>query len=100
MNAAEALRKIPLFAELTSEELSEVARIAKPVSFAVGDTLCAQGSAADCAFVVVMGEAVVRVRDARGQPKEISRIASGEVIGELGLVDGQPRSADVVASEP
>lgn len=99
MQAADYLRKIPLFADLTSEEMVEVLRMARSVTFAPGETLCAQGSQADCLFVLETGEGIVRVRDPRGQAREVSRIKAGEVLGELGLVDGQPRSADVVATQ-
>ena len=39
----------------------------------------------------------MRVQDAQCRSREVSRIGAGEVLGELGLVDGQTRSADVVA---
>lgn len=99
MQAADYLRKIPLFADLTSEEMVEVMRIARSVTFAAGETVFSQGSPADCLFVLEAGEGVVRVRDGSGQAREISRVAAGEVLGELGLVDGQARSADVVATQ-
>lgn len=97
MQPADYLKQLSLFADLSAEEIMDVLRMARVVSFAPGDVLCTRGSASDCLFVLEAGEAVVRVRDEKGGTVELSRIGPGEVIGELGLVDGQPRSADVVA---
>lgn len=55
---------------------------------------------ADSLFVVEKGQAAVRIADPsqkRAMPLEVALIGPGEMIGELALVDGQPRSADVVA---
>lgn len=97
MNAADHLRRIPLFSDLTAEEMVDVLRLATVVQFAPEQRLCAQGSPADCLFIVEEGEGAVRISDAQGRVKEVARISAGEVLGELGLVDGQARSADVVA---
>jgi len=97
MNAVDHLRRIPLFADLTADEMMDVLRLATVVQFAPDQRLCTQGSPADCLFIVEEGEGAVRVTDARGRSREVSRIGAGEVIGELGLVDGQARSADVIA---
>jgi CRP-like cAMP-binding protein len=97
MNAVDHLRRIPLFADLTAEEMVDVLRLAKVVQFAPEQRLCIQGSPADCLFIVEEGEGSVRITDGQGRTREVSRIGAGEVLGELGLVDGQARSADVVA---
>jgi CRP-like cAMP-binding protein len=97
MNAVDHLRRISLFADLTAEEMVDVLRLAKVVQFAPEQRLCAQGSPADCLFIVEEGEGAVRITDGQGRVREVSRIGAGEVLGELGLVDGQARSADVVA---
>jgi CRP-like cAMP-binding protein len=97
MNAVDHLRRIPLFADLTAEEMVDVLRMATVVQFAPEQQICAQGGAADGLFILEEGEGAVRVRDANGRAREVSRIGAGEVLGELGLVDGQGRSADVIA---
>lgn len=97
MNAVDHLRRIPLFSDLTAEEMVDVLRLATVVQFAPDQRLCAQGTPADCLFILEEGEGAVRITDARGRMREVSRVGAGEVLGELGLVDGQARSADVVA---
>jgi len=94
---ADYFRKIPLFSDLGPEEIVDVLRIARVVTFAPGKLLCARGERGDCAFVIEHGEAAVRAIDEGGTPMVIARVGAGEVVGELSLVDGGPRSADVIA---
>jgi len=97
MNAVDHLRRVPLFADLTAEEMVDVLRIATVVQFAPEQPICTQGKPADGLFILEEGEGAVRVRDPNGRAREVSRVRAGEVLGELGLVDGQARSADVIA---
>jgi CRP-like cAMP-binding protein len=61
-----------------------------------GTTLVKQGSDIDAIYIIAEGEFAVVV--GRGN-KEIARIAGGEVIGEISLVDSLPTTASVVATE-
>jgi CRP-like cAMP-binding protein len=97
MSAVDHLRRIPLLSDLTAEEMIDVLRMATVVQFAPEQRICAHGSAADGLFILEEGEGSVRVGDTNGRTREVSRIGAGEVFGELGLVDGQVRSADVIA---
>jgi CRP/FNR family cyclic AMP-dependent transcriptional regulator len=98
LQAADYFRRIPLFSDLSPEEIVDVLRIARLVSFEPGALLCARGEQGDCAFVIEEGEAAVRAVDEAGSPVVIARVGPGEVVGELSLVDGHPRSADVIAT--
>src|SRR5262249_7124320 len=57
-----------------------------------GDVICTAGSSSDCMYVVREGTVEVQVA---GTPVET--LETGHVFGELGLIDDQPRSAEVVA---
>lgn len=97
MDAGDYLRQLPLFAELDGEEVMDVLRIARLVQLEKGEYLCRAGEAGDCMFVIEKGVATVRAADSAGKMVEIAKLGEGELIGELALVDGQPRSADVRA---
>jgi CRP-like cAMP-binding protein len=94
---ADYLKQIPLFSDLDPEEIMDVLRIARVVSFKAGAKLCTRGAKADCAYVLEHGEVSIRAAE-DGQPEiELGRVGAGEILGELALIDGHPRSADVVA---
>jgi CRP-like cAMP-binding protein len=97
LQPADYFRRIPLFSDLAPEEIVDVLRIARVVRFEPGALRCARGDEGDCAFVIEEGEAAVRALDEIGKEVVIARVGPGEVVGELSLVDGHPRSADVVA---
>lgn len=63
------------------------------VHLAPGDTLFEKDDAGDTMFAVVAGELSV-VLDGR----EIDTLGPGDILGEMSLVDGSPRSATVTAA--
>jgi CRP-like cAMP-binding protein len=94
---ADYFKQLPLFSDLGPSEIIDVLRIARVVQFAPGETLCTRGEQADCAYLIEEGTASVRIAEGKGAAIEVARVGRGEVLGELALVDGHPRSADVVA---
>lgn len=94
---AQVLTTIPLFSDLDRDELNEIIRIARPVEFQVGQVVCDQDDPGDSMFVVAAGRAEVRIRNNQGQFVSVAKLGPGELIGELALIDAQPRSAQVKA---
>ena len=66
----------------------------EPRTFAAGEALCRESEPAGSMFVVVDGTASVLSPGGAGL---LVRIGRGEVVGEMGVVTGEPRSATVVA---
>ena len=93
-----ALRRTALFHELPVTAISRLASLGRTRRFRAGRILMKQGEAAKVMFVIVKG--AVRVershRDLLG-PVLLSVLGRGEVVGERGLLDGEPRSAAVTA---
>lgn len=88
------LAKVPLLSSCSQRELQRVARATDEVQVAAGTTLIEQGQVAREAFVIVDGTAAVR-RNGR----KVAVVGPGECVGEMSLLDRQPRSASVVATE-
>lgn len=93
------LREVPMFAELEPDDLLDLAELGREEELAAGQALCEQErpDSGDL-FVVLSGRAVVLVRS--GAPgaereSEVAELGPGEVVGELSLLDGSPRSATV-----
>ena len=92
------LRSIPLFADLDSDELMELLRIARPTEFAKGDVVCRQGDPGDCMYAIQAGEVSILIRGPDGQAVPVATLGPGDLLGEMTLVDDQPRSADSSAT--
>ena len=66
-------------------------------SLPAGEPLFFQGAVGDALFVLVSGMLSVTIDDRHGGPKRVGYIHSGETVGELALMSGEPRSATVAA---
>lgn len=88
------LKSSPLFRPLPGEELVRVARLATTVHLDEGQTLFREGDAGDAFYMVVSG----RIAVVRGT-RQINTLGPHEGVGEMALLDGEPRSASVRALE-
>lgn len=93
----EALRSIPLFAELSDDERFKVAEHMVYAPFAAGDVLTRQGAVAHWLYIIISGcgEVVRELPD--GHQRSLALLDAGEVFGEMGLLTGEPRTATVFA---
>ena len=67
-------------------------------NFKKGETIFLQGSSSDCAFIVGSGSVEILQETKEGE-KVIGKLKENEIFGEMGLIDGQPRSATARALE-
>ncbi len=81
-----------LFSTANQRELGQVAALTVPGELPAGSVLTRQGTAGGLAFVIAEGKAEVL----RGE-KRLATLGPGDVVGELSLLDGEPRSATVRA---
>jgi NTE family protein len=86
-----------LFPESASATLDFLRQQMQWVEVAAGETLMQQGAPGDAAYVSISGRLRVYVADDEGKPRMIRELSRGEVIGEMSLFSGEPRSATVVA---
>jgi len=93
------LKKIPIFGELTREELTSVMKASKLYRVRRGIPVITEGKRGDAMFVLVEGSCTIR-KHAPGHDggKIIAQIEAPSVVGEMALIDGAPRSASVVTA--
>jgi CRP/FNR family transcriptional regulator, cyclic AMP receptor protein len=89
------LTAIPIFSQLSPEEAKRLAAFATETSIADGQILMKQGDYSTELIGIEDGTADV-TRDG----EKIASLGSGDLIGEMGLFDRRPRSADVIATSP
>lgn len=91
---AGALARVEIFQPLTDEQRAELARVARPGLYAAGELVVREGDAGASMFIVVRGEVVVTLTSAAG---EVARLGPGAFFGEMSLLTGEPRTANVAA---
>jgi len=68
-------------------------------TYSPGETILQEGEPSDYAYIIRKGRVEV-VREHLGQTVQLNSLGRGEIFGELGVIDAQPRSATVRAVEP
>jgi CRP-like cAMP-binding protein len=94
-NKADVLRKVPLFANLSKRDLAHIEQIVEEIESKPGEVLIRQGELGRELMLLVDGTARVEQNG-----REIDRLVSGDVFGEMALLDGKPRSATVITEMP
>ncbi len=86
------LQGTDIFKELTGEYLHYLAKTAAELRFLQGDVICEDGDIDRSMFIVVQGRV-----DVEKNGKKVAELEKGACIGEMALLDGEPRSATVRA---
>ena len=88
-----ALQRVPLFSDLTTREVQQIARVFKERRFSEGETVIQEGSGGAAFFVIESGEATVTIGG-----KKRSTLKANDYFGEIALIDDGPRMATITAS--
>jgi len=88
----EVLKRIPIFAHLTYNELVKVLGLTQLAAVHAGETIITEGDDGDELFVVLAGEV-----DVSKGGKHLATLKAGAHMGEMAMIDSSPRSATVVA---
>lgn len=97
MNFKNLIREIDLFEGLSDAELGEIISICQQRRFRKGDLLTEEGAVGEDLFIVMDGAVEVVVEGQTKSPKVIINLGTGQLIGEMSLVDRGARSATVRA---
>jgi len=91
----QAMKSVPLFKHLTFHELLRVMDLTGIRSFEKDQTIVSEGDLSDTIFVSISGTVEV-VKGGR----KIAELPASTVLGEMGLIDSEPRSASIIATKP
>ena len=94
------LQNVPIFQNLSVDELGEIAAITKTDNFEEDEILFKEGDPGDLAYIVISGEVEIYKRIRKGSEITIARLQHGTCFGEMSLFDGQPRSASARTKAP
>jgi cyclic nucleotide-binding protein/HEAT repeat protein len=92
-----ALKQVPLFSDLTLEQLSTIDRLMVTRHYMRGELVFREGDVGSELYVVLEGELRVHL-DAGGREVTLARFGPNSVVGEMSVFDQQPRSASAEAT--
>lgn len=93
----ELIRRVPLFALLTSAQAEAVADAVTKRRFKRGEAIVEQGQKSNTLFILLTGRARVVSADRRGREVILATLQTGDYVGEMSLIDNQAHSASVRA---
>jgi len=93
------LKKISWFADLPEDMLAALAGSISKRSLDKDEVLFNKGDVGDSLFVILEGQVKVVTNDEDGNEITLNKVGAGEIIGEMALLDHEPRSAGIIAME-
>ncbi|MFH1538482.1 MAG: Crp/Fnr family transcriptional regulator [bacterium] len=94
-----ALREVPLFSDFSAKELKVLEQTAQVRQYGKGDEIVHRSEEGDTFFSILEGKVKVILTDDESKEYILGVLRPKEFFGELALLDGEPRSATVVALE-
>ena len=88
----ESMRRVPLFAGMDKKELELLGKLIKEQSYRAGATIVKSGAGGHGLYIIKEGRVTV-VRDGQS----VATLGPGQFFGEISVLDGGPRTADVRA---
>lgn len=85
------LKSVELFQEIPGEVLSNIAQISKELNLEAGQSIFMEGDHGDSLYIIIDGGVSIIK-----EKKEIALLGHGNCIGEMALLDQEPRSADAI----
>ncbi|MFD1626890.1 Crp/Fnr family transcriptional regulator [Azospirillum griseum] len=94
------LRRNRLLEELDAIQMAELLTLGYVGRFSHDQMIFEKGDSGDCLYAVLKGQIAIRTSSADGKTMLLNILNSGDVLGEIGLLDGRERTASAVAIGP
>lgn len=89
------LKTVDIFAHTAEEILVDIAGLLKEITVASGATIFEKGERGDSMYIIIEGEV-----EALNEGRAFTQMGERQVFGEMALLDGEPRTATIRATQP
>jgi len=99
MSSTEFLSFVPIFSELPNDTLEKIEKVGTRKQFKKNDVILMEDEVGTALFVIVTGKVKVSRTSNDGREVILTILSESDFFGEMAILDGQTRSATVVAIE-
>ena len=99
MSKTDHLRNVPIFTDLTDSDLTKIASKMVPRVYEKGQMILLEESMGETFFIITQGAVKVTRLSADGREVILAILGESDFFGEMSLLDGGGRSANIVANE-
>jgi CRP-like cAMP-binding protein len=99
MSKTDHLRNVPIFTDLTDSDLTKIASNMVPRVYEKGQMILLEESMGETFFIITQGAVKVTRLSADGREVILAMLGESDFFGEMSLLDGEGRSANIVANE-
>ncbi|HVF09990.1 MAG TPA: Crp/Fnr family transcriptional regulator [Abditibacteriaceae bacterium] len=100
INESAALREIALFRDLTDEQLAELSKLLYRRKFPGNTYIFSHAQPGEVVYFVHRGTIKIQIEQSSGKNVILNIVGAGEVLGEMAVIDGLPRTASALTLEP
>ncbi|MGE3539555.1 MAG: Crp/Fnr family transcriptional regulator [Candidatus Tectimicrobiota bacterium] len=100
MTYADFLKNVPLFSELDSDELRQLASVIREQHYKKHTTIVRIDDPGSALYILKSGLVKITIEDQHGYEMILRMLYPTDFFGEMSLIDGMPRSANVTTQEP
>ena len=93
------LKQIPLFSELNDKDLDKIIRLGTRQRYHKDNIILIEEEVGSTMFIILEGRVKISRISDDGREVILSMLSDGDFFGEMSLLDGHPRSANVTATE-
>ncbi len=94
------IANVDLFKSLGEDELRLLSDLLKSQTYEKGEAVIHENEESDALYIIVEGTVKVCLKGTDGKEILIEKLGNGQFFGEIGLLDGKPRTADVICIGP
>ena len=95
----ETLKPLPLFQDLTADELANVAPLFFEKPYGQNSTLFVEGMTGEILYIIKKGSVNITKKGSNSQEIVLATLKAGEFLGEMSLIDNRPRTATAKVAE-
>ncbi len=99
MDTKELLRLVPIFSDLDEDTLSKLSNIGSQKSYPKESLILTENDSGTALYIIIEGKVKISRRSSDGKEVILSVLGDSDFFGEMSVIDGQARSANVSAME-